>query len=269
MIKKVFIGSEAMRRHFPDFNREAGDIDYLVAELTDKSTREVEYHVIPPLWKRIKPDQEYLSANQLYTLKVSHSYWNINWEKTMYDIKFMTSKGCEVDWSLHDELYEYWSNKFRAKRANLNRNTEDFFDDCVEREFSHDDLHEVVKYYDDPLYKNLLVTPDKPLMSKKAFFEQSHLNQIRTAKEEGMAIALERFYLPGKTHSLKVAYMRALKILITSATKGWFPTFMVLNFEEVSSLDFKAKELMERLEELKLERLKIKNNESRRNYSSY
>lgn len=256
MIRKIVIGSEAMRRHFPDFKRKAGDIDYMVDEITEKSTREVEYHVIPPLMKRMKPDQDCIFINQLYTLKVSHSYWNIHWEKTMYDIKFMTSRGCQVDWNLHDELYEFWSEKYRKKRVNLNKKTEDFFDDMVDREFSHDDLHEVVKYYDQPLYKGLLVTPEKPLLSKDAFFDQSLLDRIRTAKEEAMAIALERFYLPEKTHSLKVAYMRALKVLITSATKGWFPTFMVLNFEEISKLDFKAVELKERLQELKLERLK-------------
>lgn len=255
MYKRVYIGSEAMRYHFPDFKREGGDIDYMVA-VKQKSSRQEEYHVIPPLWRRIKPDQEYISANQLYTLKISHSYWNIHWEKTMFDISFMTSKGCEVDWELHDELYQYWKDIHGTKRANLNKKTEDFFDDNVDREFTHDDLHEVVMYYDEPLYKALLVDPSKPLLSKKGFFEQSHLNQIRTAKEEAMTIALERFYLPKKTYSLKVAYMRALKILVTSATKGWFPTFIVLNFEEISKLDFKASQLMEKLEQLKLQRIK-------------
>jgi len=240
---KVLIGSEILRKHFPDLKRENSDIDYLVKEKTEKSTRDIEYHVIPPLWEIMEPNQKYITLDQLYTLKVSHSYWDKHWNKTIYDIIFLTESGCILDKALHDDLYDYWKEIYKPKNVNLNKTTEEFFDDSVEREFNHDQLHEVVAYYDEPLYKKLLIDPSKPLISKKKFFEMSHIDQIRTVKEEAMTIGLERYYIPKKTYSLKVSYMRALKTLITSASKGWFPTFIVLNYKEISKLDFDYKDI--------------------------
>jgi len=248
-MRKIIIGSVALKYHFPDFDRENADIDYLVEKET-KSTKLVEHHVIPPLWKRIKPDQEYLTPDQLYTLKVSHSYWNIFWNKTIYDILFLKEKGCKLDEELHNELYLYWIEKHGPKNVNLNKNNNEFFGKYVEREFDHDLIHELVKYYEEPLYKDLLIDPNKPLINKTKFFLQSHLDQIRTVKEEGYTLGLERHYLPGNTNNIKVAYMRALKILITSASKGWFPTFIVDNYKEISELDLNTKEIRTKLKHL-------------------
>ena len=44
--------------------------------------------------------------------------------------------------------------------------------------------------------------------------------------------------------------MRALKILITSASKGWFPTFIVDNYKEISELDLNTKEIRTKLKHL-------------------
>lgn len=241
--KNVIIGSEVIRNNFSDFKRKKGDIDYLVEKVTGKSNREVEYHSIPPLWNNLKDDQMCLTLNQLFTLKVSHSYWNIHWEKTMFDISYLSDKGCILDEKLHDELYEYWKSIHGIKKVNLNKHTEEFFNDAVERKFNHDELHKIVSYYEEPLFKRILVEEDKTLVSKDKFFDMNFIDQIRTVKEEAIVIALERFIIPGKTQSFNVAYNRALKILITSASKGWFPKFIVLNYKEIKKIDFDLKKI--------------------------
>lgn len=249
MNTKIYIGSEVLKKHFNKSeifrdHKNKSDVDFLVEDKTNfTNTRYTEYYEIPPLWKRMKKNQKYLTLNQLYTLKVSHSYWNIHWQKTMQDIVFLKDKGCVLDEDLHSELYLHWEKIHNKKNVNLNTLTKDFFNkDHVNREYSHDSLHEIVKYYDEPLYKKLLIDNDKPLISKKKYFEMPFIDQIRNVKEEAMTIGLERFYLTNETRSFKVAYMRALKILITSATKGWFPKFIVLNYKEISKLDFKIKD---------------------------
>ena len=150
-----------------------------------------------------------------------------------------------------NENLEIWKNQAhlgKLKRVNLNQYTEDFFDDAVDRKYTHDDLHELFKFYDEPFYKKLLVDPAKPLMSKKKFFKLSHEDCIKVVKEEASVIGFERFIIPEKTKNVKVAYMKALKILITSASKGWFTTFIVDNYTELSDIkDLNLKEIKEKL----------------------
>lgn len=241
--RKVLIGSDIIRNNFPDFKRDKTDTDYLVEVVTEKPSREIEYYSIPPLWNDLNNDQTQLTLNQLYTLKVSHSYWNIHWDKTMFDISYLKEKGCILDEKLHDNLYEHWKTVHGIKNVNLNKHTEEFFTDAVERKFNHDELHKIVAYYDEPLFKRILINKNKTLVSKKKFFEMDFIDQIRIVKEEAIVIALERFIIPQTTRNFMVAYNRALKILITSATKGWFPKFIVLNFNEIRKIDFNYKKI--------------------------
>ena len=96
--RTLIIGSTAMKYHFPDFNREPKDIDIAVEQSDNlKSTREVEYLENPIIFKYIPEGQEYIDPDMLLTLKMSHLFFNINWDKHMWDVQFLLKKGCKYE----------------------------------------------------------------------------------------------------------------------------------------------------------------------------
>lgn len=52
-----------------------------------------------------KHDQ-YVDPDFLYTIKVSHAAWDINWDKTLKDISFLKSKGCKLDETFYNLFLE-------------------------------------------------------------------------------------------------------------------------------------------------------------------
>src|SRR6188768_1330935 len=102
----ILIGSHAIKHWFPDFKRIPKDIDYVVLKERKNSIKGVEYLVNPILIEYYK--EEIAEPNTLYTLKMSHIFWDINWSKHLYDLQFLKDKGCILDKELFYKLYEYW-----------------------------------------------------------------------------------------------------------------------------------------------------------------
>lgn len=238
-MKKVLIGSCAAKHWFPDF-RETKDSDYLT-DGNVKSTRQDESHNandgIGLKWILDNTD-EIASPEILYTLKLSHCFWNIHWQKTMFDLKFFQSKGIQYNKELFDLLYKDWEVIHGKKRAYLNKKNEDFFTEKVNRKYIHDDLHRAVAYYDEPMFEKLKHDKSKAFIDKDMFEDVSYEDKCRLCREEIYVTALERFLIPNEFRFSKTAaYVGACRLLLTSMTKGWFPLFIATNWSKLDKPD--------------------------------
>lgn len=230
----MLIGSQAIKHYFSDFPRIPKDIDYISEnEVINTDSK------FCPSFKLILdkyPNQEICPVDILYTLKVSHSFWNIHWEKTMFDIKFFQLKGIK---SLNDEifksLYKDCELRYGKKKSYLNKSNEDFFIDGVKRKYIHDDLHLAMAFYEFPLYEKIKKDLSKAMTSYDLFLNLSQEDKIKLCQEEIYVTALERFLIPSDFSMPPfTAYTKACRLLITSMTKGWFPKFLVENWIDIS-----------------------------------
>lgn len=227
----LIFGSTALKHWFPDA-REPKDLDIISRE--DKNTGEVYWTPAFEYLLENNGDHEYVFPNFLYTIKLSHSMWDVKWDKTLHDIKFLKRKGCIVDEPFYKLLIKDWSVLHGAKKAKLNKSNEDFFKDYVKRKYDHDFLHETVAYYGRPLFESIKEDLSMVQCSKKLFDKLSHLDKIRLCKEEMFVIALERYLIPNDfVFSERAAFRKAFKHLVTSMTAGWFPRFIMENAEEI------------------------------------
>lgn len=231
----IIIGSTAAKHWFPDW-REPKDLDLLTPTTVKTGDQRVLY--IDAKWHRLaetlierSSSRTFLDANLLFTLKVSHAYWNIHWDKTMYDIWQFQHRGCLLDLELHDELVKLWAEVHGAKQVNMRQGTDTFWDDAVKRRHDHEWLHQQVAFRGRPLHERVRPDPSSVWVDR-ALFNQLPLDlKYDLVLEELLVTAIERFNLSAASSRLDI--MRAVKgahfKLCTSMTKGWFAQFTVLS----------------------------------------
>src|SRR6478736_4695026 len=98
-MNRIQIGSLAARQWFEDFPRIPKDSDYAVDSKEYKSSRQIEYLYNPILFQEKYADLVFegrLVPDALYTLKMSHIFWNIQFSKHIFDIQWLKDKGCKV-----------------------------------------------------------------------------------------------------------------------------------------------------------------------------
>lgn len=185
------------------------------------------------------PDVEYL-----YMTKRSHVYWPVHWQKTMTDVTHLKKYAKNITQD-HIDFYDLRLKENEAKfgkrfKANLNQTNEQFFaksERAVKRQFEHDDLHEIVKYYDQPIYKALKVDITSALIDKEMFMNVDREVQLNAVREEAMVIALERIIIPGRDTDSVKAYQYAIMRICTNLTSGWFREFALDNWNELKDPD--------------------------------
>ncbi len=162
----ILIGSFAIKYWFPDFPRDPKDKDFAVDKVMS-SNRETEYLYNPVICNWVK-DDICCSPDELYTLKVSHLFWDINWEKHMWDVQWLKEKGCKLILPLFYELYEFW-NKYHGKnkRSRLDMSSEQFFDNAITCPYSHDWLHILLN--NPPTYTKVLKDGAEVNVSEEKF----------------------------------------------------------------------------------------------------
>ncbi|WP_407304122.1 hypothetical protein [Acinetobacter sp.] len=229
------IGSVAVYHWFSD-SRVPRDIDILTPIQFRGSNSNI--CVIDTQWHEVaqelidaNKDPVFLDPDLLFTLKVSHAEWDIKWEKTMHDIFFLKTKGCELNVDLAKKLHKVWERVHGKKKVNLTQSMETFFNDGVKREYDHEKLHELVAFYERPIHEMLRPDVGTAWCSEARFNELSYGLQLETAWEEMMAVAIERGRLTAKSKNseISIAMHRAHKQLCTSMTTGWFARFLILN----------------------------------------
>jgi hypothetical protein len=245
----ILVGSSAMHQWNPQMFPKPKDKDYL-GELPEAPIElgKVDYHQIPGHLYEIL--QMYSVGGVLrpfgcYFLKLSHSTFDVRWEKTARDlIKFQSAypftRQDPAVWDDHYHVfYKFWSevHKNKKDRINLNKPNEDFFKDRVTRQYKHDDLHEMMKYGDRPWFEKLKDNKDLAFIPYKNFLQLPKEQQLEVPREEIYVTALERFILTGIETNPVRAYRSAIKKLVTTMSRGWFPRFIMENLIDLKDPD--------------------------------
>lgn len=243
----TLIGSTAAKVWFPDF-REPRDTDFHAPvwhRMEGGTSENLDVFVDARLgqwaWGNIA------SPAELYTMKVSHSYWEIgegperdrNWKKHMSDIVFFQRKGVEFVPELHDILVPIWKDIHKKNPTNLKQSAGMFFNDAVNRKYDHDSIHDSVAYGDRPLYESILADGEEVMVDSSKFFDgMDYDTQLKLVREEVYATALERIMIPKDyKFSPTAAYSWALQRTITSLFKNRWATWTVLNYDTLARPD--------------------------------
>jgi len=234
----VVIGSTAMYYHFHKEVREPKDLDLIVSSSNrpDYIGMGMDIYSHPSLDTWVGEGHRVATIDELYTIKVSHSYWELkngSWDKHISDLRFLKKKGAHLDLLLHNELYAVWSYLHGPKRTNLSMEKDDFFQDAVTRIYDHDSIHESVAYGEEALYNQVLRDGSTVDIDPQKMWGLGYDNLIRLFREEVYATALERVLIPRNYKaSPGAAYRWSLRRTITSLTKGRSARFIVDNFDQ-------------------------------------
>lgn len=228
MERKLIFGSTALKYWFPNYNRKISDLD-IIGE--GKSSSGIEYHYSQAFEYILQNNlnDTYVDPNFLYTIKVSHISWNINFDKHMKDIIFLKNAGCNLDLVLYNLLYKDWEIIHGKKNIKLDGSPEEFFNSNITRKMNHDELHELVKFYSEPLHNKIRKDKNNVKVSKELWDSLSLEDKLKCAQEEIFVFALERFSEYPPNHAI----IKATKHLITNSTKGFFNLFLIDNFEKL------------------------------------
>ncbi len=235
----TLVGSRAMKYWFPDARAPQGDYDYISSVPHSISNlRHVDLFVDERLdawpWDRVA------TADELYTLKISHSFWELHgtWDKHARDIVFLSRHGAKFLRPLYDILLPIWKDRYPRRRITLDKDAGAFFDDNVVRLYDHDSVHESVAYGERPLYEAILKEGSEVAVDNDKFWALDFDTQIKLVREEIYATALERILIPGNYHgSPGAAYWWALRRTATSLFKGDWALFLLLNLDLLSHPD--------------------------------
>lgn len=220
----ILIGSKAIKHWFNDFPREPKDTDYIVTWKPLNKEPGLEYHFNEILDRYPAP---VLSANDLYTLKISHLFWDIKWEKHMFDVQFLRKKGCKLDYDLFKKLFNYWCDVHGTpKRSNLDVTAEDFFNNALKK-YDHDYLHTLINPA--PTYKKVLKDGEEVAVDEQKYHALSHEEKLELVREEIYVMAYER--LAGRTY--RAAYSWMLKKFIIHHAPMFEALFIIENFIEL------------------------------------
>ena len=213
-------GSNLIKKYFNDF-RVPNDIDWVTNDISElkKSTKDEEYYFIP-----FSPDRE-MTADEMYTVKVSHAIYDIHWKKTMSDIRFLQIKGCKVIPDLLNQLREYWIEVHgEQKRTDFEVLPGKFFEDRLKRKFDHDDLHKMIN--PNPTFLKIIDVGVTPNPEKFELITQDEKKELMF--EEAFVISIERFL----NQPDKIAYNKAQQNLVTRLHPIWLADFVIENWSK-------------------------------------
>jgi hypothetical protein len=231
------IGSVAASNLFLDFKRKPFDLDILIQSKEEKfatfnDKQKIEFHFIPPLYDYIENNGKIVTGNILLTLKSSHIFWDIKWDKTMFDIVFFFEHGCKIIPELFHELYEHWNKEHgRNHRSKLDISAEKFFDNAL-KEYDHDYLHTLIN--PSPTYFKILKDNAEVEVSEEKFNFLSHEEKLSLVREEIYVMAFER----RGDKSYRRAYGWMLKKFIMYHAPLWEVLFILENYRDLQQPQF-------------------------------
>jgi|SRR5688500_4152910 len=238
-MRSLIVGSHALKA-LGVCNREPKDLDVFAGQ------------DFPGLWSEQKIDMiwhesfsefvpqtltpEYATLDQMYTIKLSHSHWELpngSWNKHIYDLIQLQNAGGQLDMGLYKILYKVWEGMHGKKVMNLDQDKSEFFADAVRRTYDHDSLHESVAFGERPIYEECLRDGASVDIDSRKMWALPHDRIVKLFTEEVCVTALERKVIPSNyTCSPGAAYLWALRRTITSLTKGKSSRFILQNIQE-------------------------------------
>ena len=244
----MIVGSKAIQKCYPNF-REPKDLDIWIYKQGDLSGFSIKSKIKTEIWSAEDypvlgyilnkyKNPEFCPLGLLLTIKLSHSFWNLSsFDKTLWDINFLKEKGYDkaIDWESFDSLYSLWLGIHGAKKGKLNKKNGEFFKDNVKRKYSHDAIHDIIKYYDDcPMYLKIKKDPSSALTSWDLFDALPLSEKLKVCREEISVLALERFLIPSEfSMPTNLAWRNATKNMICGIWRGKWATFLSLNYGDL------------------------------------
>jgi hypothetical protein len=176
--------------------------------------------------------------------KRSHLIYPVHFEKNIEDyhlIKSLISDDVKLDALMckyYDLRYAEAKNRFKQRTPKLDITNEDFFSSKlpVEQYFVHDDIHEVMKHNDKPVYEMMKRDFNLAWCEKDMFFDLPYEYQIQCVQEEAYVISLERYIIPqykDDWYDYFNCYKKSLKRICTTLCSGWFRDFAIENYPEI------------------------------------
>lgn len=242
-MRSMIVGSHALKA-LGVCNRVPKDVDVW----TDQDIYGIGQKDMDPLWHPSfaefipeDPEWQYPTLDQMYTIKLSHSHWELkngSWRKHVYDMTRLKEAGAKLDLYMYKVLYKVWEGMHGKKVMNLDQDKTEFFDDAVRRVYDHDSIHASVAYGSRPIYEDILKDGATVDIDSRKLWAMPHERIVQLFTEEICVTALERIVIPRdyKT-SPGAAYLWALRRTITSLTKGNSSRFILENFEEFATPD--------------------------------
>jgi len=187
-----------------------------------------------------------LSMKGLALVKRSHLHRDLSFDKhiTLYwkYLQHQSTFWTEEDRQFLKHRIEMTLERFPQLKPNLNLTVDLFFDDAVQKKYSHDYLHELFAYEDRPMYTKLQINPELAKCELNLWDNLSYRQKVKCVAEETQVIATERFLVPKDwEYPAKAAYMKALQKVCTTLTSGWFRDFALDNYPSVVELFSKDK----------------------------
>jgi len=176
----------------PELKRTPKDLDFIGP---GENSKGIEYFMHTGLQYVLDNniDDTYVDLNFLYTIKCSHLHYDINWDKHCIDVMFMQSHGATIDNTLYSLLMKDWEVIHGPKKLNLNQDPKDFFTPHVDRKIDHDELHSLIAFYDEPMFKKILMDGKKVLTDKHKWDRISDEDKMICILEEVYVTAFERW----------------------------------------------------------------------------
>jgi hypothetical protein len=188
--------------------------------------------------------------------------WPVHWDKTIKDyhdlreqlnsLEYQETRGrverkfpgflTEREKKFFNLRLEENEVKFGKKKISLNMKEEKFFERSKKiRTMDHDLLHRKIMYYEEPLYEELKIYSDMPMLSEDKFNNNFTFDdRIKAAQEECLSIAFERYYIPKllkkEEIDLKECYKSGIRLVVSKLTKGWFCDFIIDHYDYVLNI---------------------------------
>ncbi len=237
----ILFGSRAIKHHYPDFYRECKDWDFLVEKdfrHLKSNIKEIEYKYIEPLWDsmtKIEHETHVLYPYKILTLKISHLFYDNNWEKHIKDVQFLYNKGVRYDIKLLEKLIIWWKKVLpKQRRSNLTLNKEEFFKNKINYTIDHDFIHTLINPI--PAYLSILKNDSEVEPSEVKWIRQPRIIKDRIVREEIYVMAWERNFKHNRNYI--EAYQWMLKNFIQRHAPVWEMLYIIENYERLKVPEF-------------------------------
>lgn len=242
----LIIGSLALSHHYPEFKRAPKDIDVVGDKnilienelICESGIERIEYLENPIITKYQKSG--FLSPDLLLSLKISHLFWDINWEKHIYDVHFLLSKGNKYDVNLILELREYWDKTHKKiRRSNLVSTKEEFFSNNVNNTVDeHDYLHTLLNPI--PMFTLLLKDGSEVELDPTKWDNLNFEQKCDVVFEETAVMAFERY----KNNHYREAFSIQLKDNIIKHFPFYIALFAIENYSKLQKPKINYRQLI-------------------------
>lgn len=186
------------------FKYKVGDLvlEIEVAERIPSSMRVLDYEKCNQdkyVIKELNRTVSVASPETLYLLKRSHIPFKIHWKKNFFDHAFIKERVKHLSLGLLATLdlrLEETKKRLAYKEHNFKVSNEKFFRDNIKRLIPHDNLHQMIKFYDRPMFEYIKQDTSKAEIDYQLFSMLPYEKQLANMAEEVMALSLERVILP-------------------------------------------------------------------------